>query len=72
MVSIWTGSIRVSQTTVENEFGKQFTLDEIIKETTIPVVDFIPGMKVFIKNLSGAYNIVFRNTLDNIESIPND
>ena len=70
MVSIWTGSIRVSQTTVENEFGKQFTLDEIIKETTIPVV--IPGMKVFIKNLSGAYNIVFRNTLDNIESIPND
>ena len=47
MVSIWTGSIRISQTTVENEFGERLTLDEIIKGTTIPVVELIPGMKVF-------------------------
>ena len=47
MVSIWTGSIRISKTTVENEFGERLTLDEIIKGTTIPAVELIPGMKVF-------------------------
>ena len=47
MVSIWTGSIRISQTIVENEFGERLTLDEIIKGTTISAVELIPGMKVF-------------------------
>ena len=43
MASIWTGSIRKSQSTVENEFGKRFTLEELIKDTTISAVKDIPG-----------------------------